>query len=116
MIPEKPPLDELVHHGVKGMKWGVRRDRSSPGVVTRGARRLATASTQKAINQHTRALNNKGLIGKAALVDKHTWGRSGRFEAYHNKRISELHRSQQRIAKGHLTARTLIFGPQYSKA
>ena len=29
---EKPPLDELViHYGVKGMRWGVRKDRSSSG-------------------------------------------------------------------------------------
>lgn len=25
---EKPPLEYLVHHGVKGMHWGVRKDRS----------------------------------------------------------------------------------------
>lgn len=25
---EKPPLEELVHFGVKGMRWGVRKDKS----------------------------------------------------------------------------------------
>jgi hypothetical protein len=28
---DKPPLDELVHFGVKGMHWGVRRDRETGG-------------------------------------------------------------------------------------
>lgn len=27
LFPQKPSLDELVHHGVKGMHWGVRKDR-----------------------------------------------------------------------------------------
>lgn len=43
MIPEKPPLDELVHFGVKGMQWGVRKDRA-PGVpssINRQARKDA---------------------------------------------------------------------------
>lgn len=28
---EKPSLNELTHYGVKGMKWGVRKDRSKGG-------------------------------------------------------------------------------------
>lgn len=35
---EKPPLDELVHHGVKGMRWGVRNNHEA------GSYRLQTAS------------------------------------------------------------------------
>lgn len=109
---EKPSLEDLVHHGVKGMKWGVRRSGSSGGGILR---RQATLQTERAIRLHKNARDNKGLIGKAALADKHTWGRSGKFEGYHDKRIAELERSKERIAKGQLVAHTLILGPKYSK-
>lgn len=112
---DKPPLDEalLEHHGVRGMKWGVRRDRSSGGGGV--LRRQATMQTSRAIQLHKNALSNKGVVGKAALLDKHTWGKDGKFEGYHNKRIKELERSKERIANGELVARTLIAGPKYSK-
>lgn len=112
---DKPPLDNalLEHHGVKGMRWGVRGARSSVGGVLRTQ---ATRKTQRMIDLHTKARDNKGLIGKVAQIDKHTWGGKGRFEGYHNHRIAELERSQERIATGHLVAKTLLLGPQYSKA
>lgn len=31
MFPEKPSLDELQHFGVKGMRWGVRKDQPTGG-------------------------------------------------------------------------------------
>ena len=110
---EKPSLEDLVHFGVKGMKWGVRKQ--NPGLVGRTARRIATSKTQSQINLHNKALQGKGLIGLAAKLDKHTWGRKGRFEGYHNKRISELNRSKDRIAEGDLVVKTILFGAQYSK-
>lgn len=95
----------LMHYGKKGMKWGVRNT----------AQRMATRSTQRAVKQHQNALSGKGVVGKVALLDKYTWGRNGRFEGYHDKKIGQLERSKERIANGELAARTLLFGPVYSK-
>lgn len=89
------------HFGTKGMKWGVRK--------------AATGITNSQIKLHTKARDSKGIIGAVAQLDKHTWGRKGRFERMHNKRIGELERSKERIANGELAVRTLLFGPQYSR-
>jgi hypothetical protein len=96
----------LAHYGKKGMRWGVRSAATS----------LASKSTERRIQQHKNARDNKGLTGKLALADKYTWGGNGRHERYQNKSIAQLERSKERISNGELVAKTLLFGPQYTKA
>lgn len=43
---DKPSLEELMHHGVKGMKWGHRKARPSNDDI-RGARRRVRAHERK---------------------------------------------------------------------
>ena len=105
MDEEKPSLEDLMHFGKKGMRWGVRN----------ASQNLARARTAKQIKLHEDARDSKGLTGAIAMLDKYTWGGGGRFEGYHNTKISELKKSQDRIDRGELVARTIIFGPRYSK-
>lgn len=68
---EKPPLDELVHFGIKGMQWGVRHKPAAgrgftlkPGRST-GEIRLA----RKSVRKDAKAVNKevlKRLVGKSS--------------------------------------------------
>ncbi len=44
---EKPSLEELMHYGKKGMKWGVTRNRSTESSSPPGGLRLAGQKTAK---------------------------------------------------------------------
>lgn len=66
---EKPPLDNalLEHHGIKGMKWGVRKDRSGPALLpgARSSMKVGNKVGQK-INNYRNAPDKSGVSRKQA--------------------------------------------------
>lgn len=68
----------LAHQGVKGMKWGVRRNEAQ-------------------IRRHESARDGKGAIGALAALDRNTWGRNGRFDKYQNAHIDALKNKNSKL-------------------
>lgn len=76
LIEEKPPLNEdlLVHFGVKGMKWGVRRAartasrRSSGGDTIRGILKSRIYESAKNKARGNQGMNFTTKVGLATVV------------------------------------------------
>lgn len=74
----KPSLEELAHHGVKGMRWGVRKDHPTSadihGARARQAAREKTFQTAKSKSARTRAATAHRLSEDRVTASRLTLG------------------------------------------
>ena len=101
----------LEHFGVKGMRWGHRKAPVSGGQYLQAK---ARSRIDKQINRHKTVRDGKGLVKVATALDRYTWGRKGRFEAYQNMQIAQLENKKKEIEQGRKVVSTILFGAQYS--
>lgn len=55
---ENYPIDELYHHGIKGMKWGIRRFQNKDGSLTKAGKKRYDAEMEK-IKAETKKVKNQ---------------------------------------------------------
>jgi len=111
---DKPPLDELAHYGVKGMKWGVTHDTPGGGGSSSPTKQDIYAARAK-VYAHRQKYGRSYDAYKAALKrgDQKT-------ADYHDKRMLELDRqaatsdyeaTAMRMTRGEKVAAYLLAGP-----
>lgn len=92
---DKPPLDELAHYGVKGMKWGVRKDNSGPAGVHPKTNREA----RKDAREFTKAkmFYGEGAGTRRKLIKATVEAKSKRDPSY--KKAFDYHVDQTDMSK-----------------
>lgn len=99
----KPELNDelLMHYGMRGMKWGVRRGKSVTGVGRyRGALLDRNARDKKMLKD---ARKGKGALAPRAVnqLGKKLLGEK-RWEKNFQKKMSEINKQNQRLKSGKL--------------
>lgn len=90
---EKPSLESLVHSGVMGMKWGVRK--SNPGGISRGTNRAAKKDAQEFAR--AKMFYGQGAGTRRKLIKATVEGKSAKDPSY--KKAFDQHLSNQDMSK-----------------
>ena len=116
-IIEKPSLDELYHHGVKGQKWGIRKQRPTLGLARR---RVSTGSTSSRTSKYTRnPRKRKGYSSKDYQKYKSRGISHAKAVEYakrdRKKKIAKIVIGAAAIKKGKATNDTALFEKRYQQ-
>ena len=94
---DKSAEDFISHHGVKGQKWGVRKDRSASGRRSKTKRSLITININKGSTSKKQEVSKKaGILKKTVEAKKKSKSESihDLSDAELDARISRLQREQ----------------------
>ena len=99
----------LIHHGVKGMRWGVRRDRAH----SRGSKKPLTAA-QKAERKRKLIKGAKiaaAALGTAAVVGGTAYARKKRIDTNTARRREEARQREERAYRAMANIERIMLRP-----
>lgn len=76
----------LCHHGVKGMKWGVRKQRKPSRITVRQAYNNARAKEYEARREEIQNSKGKGMTARRAIKNANKAGQAARRQSIHDDR------------------------------
>lgn len=90
--------NELMHYGVLGMKWGVRKDRKR--ITIAQANRNARNNEHKAKLEYLQSVKGTGMTARRASKNMVKVGQKARRESLHNDRMtSKQIKADNKMAK-----------------
>lgn len=109
-------VDELFHSGVKGMKWGVRKDRAPGGMLKRArqkAKNRIADRERKALVEDAKNVKYKAPTGTHALVvGKYSQKRAGMIYPAHHL-VNDQGKVKMSYIKGADGNRSVAAGRDY---
>lgn len=96
--------DEIVHYGVKGMKWGVRKGGNRVRGALSDQNQRATAVLTRARENRAKGLNEKINRGTAIALS----GGTKRFNRKVDKALGRLGAQKERLENGKLATRDVL--------
>lgn len=93
------------HHGVKGMKWGVRKPTGREINASRRELRFQRKTASEIIKQHRKASTPKERTAAQARYKKEV------LDEIKSKKFKETFKTANTMTKGEMAVHVLVFGP-----